>query len=213
MAVGRICLYDSASRRQPKNPRRVEITWRKSMHPLRPPALVAAIALLTPVAHSAAADWKPVNQVEIVVPNSPGGGNDAVGRLLQKLLQDRRLIPTACDRVEQAGRRRQRGAELPDAENERPAYPGGRVDHPAIELHHRHAGAKLSRLHAAGDHDRRFHRLRGARRFADHLGQRSDRAAEKGSVDDLRRHHRHRRQQPHRLPAGGAFRRASTRAS
>ena len=35
-------------------------------------------------------------QIEIVVPNSPGGGNDAVGRLLQKLLQDRRLIPTAA---------------------------------------------------------------------------------------------------------------------
>ena len=50
-------------------------------------ALVAATALVT-----FAADWKPSNQVEIVVPNSPGGGNDAVARLLQKIWQDRRLV-------------------------------------------------------------------------------------------------------------------------
>jgi len=41
-----------------------------------------------------AADWKPAAQVEIVVPNSPGGGNDAVARLMQKIVQDRRLVPT-----------------------------------------------------------------------------------------------------------------------
>ena len=53
-----------------------------------------ALACLLATAPLAAADWKPANQIEIVVPNSPGGGNDAVGRLLQKLLQDRKLIPT-----------------------------------------------------------------------------------------------------------------------
>jgi putative tricarboxylic transport membrane protein len=54
----------------------------------------AVIALVA--APLVAADWKPTAQIEIVIPNSPGGGNDAVGRLLQKLLQDRRLIPTAA---------------------------------------------------------------------------------------------------------------------
>ena len=53
-----------------------------------------ALACLLAAAPLAAADWKPANQIEIVIPNSPGGGNDAVGRQLQKLLQDRKLIPT-----------------------------------------------------------------------------------------------------------------------
>ena len=62
-------------------------------------ALVALACIIAAAVHAAplaAADWKPANQIEIVIPNSPGGGNDAVGRLLQKLLQDRRLIPTAA---------------------------------------------------------------------------------------------------------------------
>ena len=58
-------------------------------------ALVCAVIALA-AAPLGAADWKPTAQIEIVIPNSPGGGNDAVGRLLQKLLQDRRLIPTAA---------------------------------------------------------------------------------------------------------------------
>ena len=58
-------------------------------------ALACAVIALA-AAPLAAADWKPTAQLEIVIPNSPGGGNDAVGRLLQKLLQDRRLIPTAA---------------------------------------------------------------------------------------------------------------------
>ena len=58
-------------------------------------ALACAVIALA-AAPLAAADWKPTAQIEIVIPNSPGGGNDAVGRLLQKLLQDRRLIPTAA---------------------------------------------------------------------------------------------------------------------
>ena len=56
---------------------------------------VACAVIALAAAPLVAADWKPTAQIEIVIPNSPGGGNDAVGRLLQKLLQDRRLIPTA----------------------------------------------------------------------------------------------------------------------
>src|SRR5262245_25873733 len=42
--------------------------------------LAAGIALVLPAwaLSAGAADWKPASQVEIVVPNSPGGGNDAV---------------------------------------------------------------------------------------------------------------------------------------
>ena len=55
-------------------------------------ALAVIVAAAAHIASSAAADWKPSSQVEIVVPNSPGGGNDAVARLLQKIWQDRRLV-------------------------------------------------------------------------------------------------------------------------
>jgi len=56
--------------------------------------MVAGIAMVLPAwaAFAGAADWKPSGQVEIVVPNSPGGGNDAVARLLQKLWQEKRLV-------------------------------------------------------------------------------------------------------------------------
>jgi putative tricarboxylic transport membrane protein len=55
--------------------------------------LVCACAALQS-APLAAADWKPTAQVEIVVPNAPGGGNDAIARLLQKLMQEKRMVTT-----------------------------------------------------------------------------------------------------------------------
>ena len=50
-----------------------------------------------------AADWKPANPVEIVIPNAPGGGNDAVGRLLQRIWQERKLTPVAGIVVNKTG--------------------------------------------------------------------------------------------------------------
>lgn len=56
-------------------------------------AVVTTLFVLAAFAVPAsAADWKPSGQVEIVVPNSPGGGNDAVARLLQKIWQEKRLV-------------------------------------------------------------------------------------------------------------------------
>src|SRR5262245_23998717 len=54
-------------------------------------------------ASALAADWKPANPLEIVIPNAPGGGNDAVGRLLLRVWQERRLTPTAGIVVNKAG--------------------------------------------------------------------------------------------------------------
>lgn len=56
-----------------------------------------ALAWMCGVSHTAplaAAEWKPTAQVEIVVPNSPGGGNDAIARILQKLMQEKKLVAT-----------------------------------------------------------------------------------------------------------------------
>ena len=36
--------------------------------------------------------WKPEKQVEIILPTAPGGGNDAVARLMAKMLQDQKLV-------------------------------------------------------------------------------------------------------------------------
>ncbi|MGZ8211496.1 MAG: tripartite tricarboxylate transporter substrate binding protein [Burkholderiales bacterium] len=55
-------------------------------------ALVAGPTALGPV-HAQTA-WKPEKQVEIIVPTAPGGGNDAVARLMAKMLQDQKLVPT-----------------------------------------------------------------------------------------------------------------------
>ena len=71
------------------------VTFSRHGFPDAARALACAVIALA-AAPLGAADWKPTAQIEIVIPNSPGGGNDAVGRLLQKLLQDRRLIPTAA---------------------------------------------------------------------------------------------------------------------
>jgi putative tricarboxylic transport membrane protein len=52
---------------------------------------------------SRAAEWKPAAQVEIVVPNAPGGGNDVVGRVLQKVWQERRLLVSPSNVVNKPG--------------------------------------------------------------------------------------------------------------
>ncbi len=61
-------------------------------------ATVAALAA-TFLASSAAwgqspSPWRPDKQVEIILPTAPGGGNDTVARLMQKALQDQKLVTT-----------------------------------------------------------------------------------------------------------------------
>ena len=42
----------------------------------------------------AQSSWRPEKQVEIILPTAPGGGNDAVARLMAKVLQEQKLVPT-----------------------------------------------------------------------------------------------------------------------
>lgn len=55
------------------------------------------------VCHAAAADWKPKQNVEIVVPTSPGAGLDTFARLIQRLLTGNKLIEVPATVVNKPG--------------------------------------------------------------------------------------------------------------
>ncbi len=57
--------------------------------------VLIAIVAISIIPQTAVALWRPIRPVEMVVPNSLGGGNDAVARLMQRLLQERKLINPA----------------------------------------------------------------------------------------------------------------------
>ena len=63
------------------------------MRMLLPGLCLWAVALV-PALSVLAAEWKPANPIEIVIPNAPGGGNDLVGRLMQRIWQERNLTLT-----------------------------------------------------------------------------------------------------------------------
>jgi len=57
--------------------------------------LTSAVLSALCATHAAAQPgWKPEKQVEIILPTAPGGGNDAVARLLAKVLQEQKLVTT-----------------------------------------------------------------------------------------------------------------------
>jgi len=70
-------------------------------------ALAAGLALGAPLAivgaTATAQEWKPDRPVEIVATNAPGGGSDRIGRILIKILQENRTIPTAINLVNRPG--------------------------------------------------------------------------------------------------------------
>lgn len=57
-------------------------------------ALVVLIAATAATAAWSQPAWRPERQVEIILPTAPGGGNDTVARLMQKALQEQKLVPT-----------------------------------------------------------------------------------------------------------------------
>ena len=52
---------------------------------------------------TAAQEWTPDKPVELIAPNAPGGGSDRIGRMMIKLLQDRRLVPVPVNLVNKPG--------------------------------------------------------------------------------------------------------------
>lgn len=57
--------------------------------------LLAAAVLLAAGFPAFAQNWQPDKNVEIVINTAPGSGQDATGRLIQKILQDRKLVNTS----------------------------------------------------------------------------------------------------------------------
>jgi putative tricarboxylic transport membrane protein len=54
---------------------------------------VGSTLLLTPTAHAQA--WKPSRNVELIVGAGTGGGNDRTARVIQRILQERKLTPVS----------------------------------------------------------------------------------------------------------------------
>jgi putative tricarboxylic transport membrane protein len=50
-----------------------------------------------------AQQWRPTRPVEIILPTAAGGANDQMARLIQKCLQDNRLVPTPIVIMNKAG--------------------------------------------------------------------------------------------------------------
>jgi putative tricarboxylic transport membrane protein len=75
------------------------------MSPLKRIARVSCVlAFLAPLdALSQSGSWTPAKPVEIVVGVSPGGGVDRTARTLQKIMQEKRLVPTPVNVVNKPG--------------------------------------------------------------------------------------------------------------
>lgn len=55
-------------------------------------ALVSVLGVAAALPSAAQQAWKPEKGVEIIVPSGPGGGTDIMGRLIQKIWQERRFL-------------------------------------------------------------------------------------------------------------------------
>lgn len=63
-------------------------------------AVLTALAALDAPAQGA---WRPSKAVEIVLPTAAGGANDTMARLIQKSMQDNKLVPTPMVVINKAG--------------------------------------------------------------------------------------------------------------
>ena len=65
--------------------------------------LIAALCLLSTPAFAQSPAWKPSRNVEIVVGVGPGGGIDRTARIVQKILQDQKLVDGSITVVNKPG--------------------------------------------------------------------------------------------------------------
>ena len=73
-------------------------------HHRRGVGIAAAAALIVATAPFASAQpWRPDKAVEIVTSSAAGGSNDRVARMIQKIIQDEKLIPTPVSVLNKPG--------------------------------------------------------------------------------------------------------------
>ena len=94
--------------------------------------LIAVVMAQVPARGWAQPAWRPERQVELILPTAPGGGNDAFARLMQKMLQEQKLVPTPILVMNKAGGNQTLSATYLSAASRRSALPAV-CD---IQLHH-----------------------------------------------------------------------------
>lgn len=72
-------------------------------YPVRYAVWALSLLLSTAASTVAAQSWKPDRPVEIVVSSSPGGSNDRIARVIQKILQEQKLSPTPVSVLNKSG--------------------------------------------------------------------------------------------------------------
>jgi len=80
--------------------------WQAATFRNTTPAAVLALAVLpalTGIPGATAQEWKPDKPVEIVATNAPGGGSDRIGRIMIKILQEKRFVQTPVNLVNKPG--------------------------------------------------------------------------------------------------------------
>jgi len=71
--------------------------------PLLALGMLALGGTLSLQAHSQSAGWKPTQNIEIIVPAAAGGANDLTGRLVQRILQDGKLVDNTVNVINKPG--------------------------------------------------------------------------------------------------------------
>lgn len=65
--------------------------------------MLLLIPITSGTSHSASPGWKPERNVEIIVPSAAGGGADRTGRVIQKVLQDKRMLDVSSSVMNKPG--------------------------------------------------------------------------------------------------------------
>ncbi len=70
---------------------------------MRLTSVVATVVLVTASTAGFSQSWKPEKPVEVVVSSAPGGSNDRVARMIQKIAQEQKLVPVAVSVLNKPG--------------------------------------------------------------------------------------------------------------
>jgi len=65
--------------------------------------LLGALLALLAATGGAQAQWRPDKNVEIVVPSAPGGSNDKAARMIERIMQEKKLVATTLTVVNKPG--------------------------------------------------------------------------------------------------------------